>query len=113
VKGWLTIGGVRLGQPAELAKPLTALMLARVLTARRESPKSLIDLWKPALVVGVPWLLIMAQPDLGFRDRVHRHPVRDAVLGRHPVAHAGAAREPRGEPDRVFSVPLWGRGSSR
>jgi len=36
-----------------------------VLTARRESPKSLIDLWKPALVVGVPWLLIMAQPDLG------------------------------------------------
>ena len=65
VKGWLTIGGVRLGQPAELAKPLTALMLARVLTARREPPKSLVDLWKPALVVGVPWLLIMAQPDLG------------------------------------------------
>lgn len=65
VKGWLTIGGVRLGQPAELAKPLTALMLARVLTARREAPRSLVDLWKPALVVGVPWLLIMAQPDLG------------------------------------------------
>lgn len=65
VKGWLTIGGVRLGQPAELAKPLTALMLARVLTAERELPKSLVDLWKPALVVGVPWLLIMAQPDLG------------------------------------------------
>ena len=65
VKGWLTIGGVRLGQPAELAKPLTVLMLARVLTMRREAPKSLVDLWKPLLVVGVPWLLIMAQPDLG------------------------------------------------
>src|SRR5688572_5076915 len=40
-------------------------MLARVLAARREPPKSLLDLWKPALVVGVPWLLVMAQPDLG------------------------------------------------
>ena len=65
MKGWLTVGGVRLGQPAELAKPLTVLMLARVLTATREQPKSLVDLWRPALVVGVPWLLIMAQPDLG------------------------------------------------
>lgn len=65
MKGWLTIGGVRLGQPAELAKPLTVLMMARVLTQRREAPKSLLDLWKPLLVVGVPWLLIMAQPDLG------------------------------------------------
>lgn len=65
VKGWLRIGGVTLGQPSELAKPLTVLMLARVLTSQREMPKSLVDLWKPVLVVGVPWLLIMAQPDLG------------------------------------------------
>jgi rod shape determining protein RodA len=65
VKGWLTVGGVRLGQPAELAKLTTALMLARVLTSRSEPPRSLIDLWKPALVVAVPWVLIMLQPDLG------------------------------------------------
>jgi rod shape determining protein RodA len=65
VKGWLTIGGVRIGQPAELAKLTVVLMLARVLAARKEAPKSLLDLWKPALVVGGPWLLIMAQPDLG------------------------------------------------
>jgi rod shape determining protein RodA len=65
MKGWLTIGGVRLGQPAELAKPLTALMLARVLSQRTEEPKSLLELWRPLLVVGAPWLLIMAQPDLG------------------------------------------------
>jgi rod shape determining protein RodA len=65
VKGWLTIGGVRLGQPAELAKLTTALMLARIMTQGSEPPKSLLDLWKPALVVGAPWLLIMAQPDLG------------------------------------------------
>ena len=38
VKGWLTIGGYRLGQPAELAKIGVVLMLARVLSARREAP---------------------------------------------------------------------------
>ena len=64
-KSWLTIGGVRIGQPAELAKITVVLMLARVLASRREPPKSLLDLWQPALIVGIPWLLIMAQPDLG------------------------------------------------
>jgi rod shape determining protein RodA len=64
-KSWIAVGGVRLGQPAELAKLTVVLMLARVLAANREAPKTLLELWKPALVVGVPWLLIMAQPDLG------------------------------------------------
>ena len=62
---WLAIGGIKIGQPAELAKIAVVLMLAKVLAARRDAPKSLIDLWQPALVVGIPWLLIMAQPDLG------------------------------------------------
>jgi rod shape determining protein RodA len=64
-KSWLAIGGVRIGQPAELAKITVVLMLAHVLAARRESPSSLLDLWKPAIIVAVPWLMIMAQPDLG------------------------------------------------
>jgi rod shape determining protein RodA len=64
-KSWIAIGGVRLGQPSELAKVTVVLMLARVLAERREPPHSLLDLWKPALVVLVPWLLIMGQPDLG------------------------------------------------
>jgi rod shape determining protein RodA len=64
-KSWIAIGGVRLGQPSELAKVTVVLMLARVLAERREPPRSLFDLWKPAVVVLVPWLLIMAQPDLG------------------------------------------------
>lgn len=65
VKGWLTIGGHRLGQPAEIAKLATTLMLARVLAAQREIPRSLLDLWRPLVIVGIPWLLVMAQPDLG------------------------------------------------
>jgi rod shape determining protein RodA len=65
MKGWLTIGGTRIGQPAELAKLATTLMLARVIAAQRDVPKSLLDLWKPLVVVGIPWMLVMAQPDLG------------------------------------------------
>lgn len=65
VKSWIAIGGVRLGQPSELAKVAMAMMLARVLAERREPPRSLLDLWKPAAVVAVPWVLIMMQPDLG------------------------------------------------
>ena len=36
-KSWLAIGGVRLGQPSELAKIAVVLMLARVLAARQSS----------------------------------------------------------------------------
>ena len=63
--GWLTIGGHRLGQPAELAKLTVVLMLARVLSQNRVAPKSMLELWKPMLVAGAPLLLIMAQGDLG------------------------------------------------
>src|SRR5205085_5797999 len=60
-----TIAGHRLGQPAEFAKLAVVLMLALVLSKNREAPKSMIDLWRPGLIVGIPWLLIMKQPDLG------------------------------------------------
>ena len=63
-KSWLAIGGFRIGQPSELAKITVVLALAKVLSTFKEPPKSLLELWKPALVVGVPWALIMKQPDL-------------------------------------------------
>ena len=64
-KSWLVVGGFRLGQPSEVAKLTVVLMLGKILAGSREAPKSLIELWKPALIVGVPWVLIMGQPDLG------------------------------------------------
>ena len=64
-KSWLAVGGVRVGQPSEIAKVTVVLMLAKMLSNQRETPKSLLDLWKPALVVGIPWAIIMLQPDLG------------------------------------------------
>lgn len=65
VRGWLTIGGIRIGQPSEVAKLATTLMLARVLSVQRDGIRSIVELWRPLAVVGVPWLLVMAQPDLG------------------------------------------------
>ncbi|MEP6733036.1 MAG: rod shape-determining protein RodA [bacterium] len=64
-KSWLAIGGIRIGQPSELAKITVVLALAKVLSTFKEPPRSLLELWKPALVVGIPWALIMKQPDLG------------------------------------------------
>lgn len=62
---WLSIGGHQIGQPSELAKVATVLMLARFLSSRKEAPRSLWDLIGPALIVGVPFLLVLKQPDLG------------------------------------------------
>lgn len=64
-KSWLAIGGMRIGQPAEFAKLVTVLMLARHLSSLKEPPRTLRDLWPSALIIGLPFLLVMAQPDLG------------------------------------------------
>jgi rod shape determining protein RodA len=62
---WLSVGGHQIGQPSELAKVATVLMLARFLSGRKEPPRSLGDLIAPSLIVGVPCLLVLKQPDLG------------------------------------------------
>lgn len=62
---WLTIGGVRLGQPSELVKLSTILMLARWFAARREAPQALRDLLTPILIAAIPALLVLAGKDLG------------------------------------------------
>jgi rod shape determining protein RodA len=64
-KSWVCIGGSTVGQPAELAKIAVVLMLAKVLSGRGEAPKALVELWQPTLVMIVPWLLIVLQPDMG------------------------------------------------
>lgn len=64
-RSWIEIAGVRIGQPAELAKLATVLFLARYLTSRREPPDSLRALIPACLIAGVPMLLVLKQPDLG------------------------------------------------
>jgi rod shape determining protein RodA len=64
-KSWISIGGHRIGQPSEFAKIAVVIMLAHVLSQRKEPPASLLELWKPLVVMGIPCLLILKQPDLG------------------------------------------------
>src|SRR5262249_6415609 len=64
-QSWITIGGHRLGQPAELAKVAVILMLARWLAALREPPTTLRQLIMPLLIAGVPFGLVVLQHDLG------------------------------------------------
>jgi rod shape determining protein RodA len=64
-KSWLSIAGRRFGQPAELAKLATILMLARWLAGLREAPSTLRDLIVPGLIAGLPCVLVLKQPDLG------------------------------------------------
>ncbi|MSR01971.1 MAG: rod shape-determining protein RodA [Gemmatimonadetes bacterium] len=64
-KSWLAIGGVRIGQPVELAKIGAILLLARHLSGLRQPPQTLVDLVRPGLIALGPFLLVMLQPDLG------------------------------------------------
>lgn len=57
-KSWLSFGPVSL-QPAELAKFATALAVAKFMNGYGFKIKSLKDLLIPALLVGVPFLIIM------------------------------------------------------
>ncbi len=64
-RSWIAIGGVRLGQPAELAKLAAILMLARHLGLRREPPGTLRELLPSCAIVAIPFVLVGLQPDLG------------------------------------------------
>jgi rod shape determining protein RodA len=64
-KSWLAIGHTRLGQPVELAKLATILMLARWFSSRREAPTTIRGLAAPIAIAALPALLVLGQPDLG------------------------------------------------
>jgi rod shape determining protein RodA len=61
---WIVIGGVRL-QPAEFAKIGILLALSRYLSAKTLSLGKITSFIVPALLIVVPFSLIIKQPDLG------------------------------------------------
>lgn len=63
-KSWFVIGGFQL-QPAEFAKPITALALAILLTSHNYQMRKFLNLVKALVIIGLPPLLILLQPDLG------------------------------------------------
>ena len=67
---WLDLGFIRL-QPSEFMKPAIVLVLARFYELL---PAGAIRqwgaIWPAALLIGVPWALILIQPDLGTATMV-------------------------------------------
>jgi rod shape determining protein RodA len=64
-KRWLDLGFV-VFQPSEVMKPLLMVALARYLSQEgRDERLRLRDLWVPALIVAVPTVLVLLEPDLG------------------------------------------------
>ncbi len=64
VRSFLALPGFRF-QPAEAAKLATVMMLARVLAKRESPPQYLRDLLLPGILVAIPLLLVLLQPDIG------------------------------------------------
>jgi rod shape determining protein RodA len=63
-KSWFVIGGFQL-QPAEFAKPITALALANLLTSHNYNISKFWHLVKALAIIAAPPMLIILQPDLG------------------------------------------------
>ena len=62
---WLDLKIIRL-QPSELMKPAIVLVLARLYDMMPAAEiRRFSAIWPAALLIGVPFLLVMAQPDLG------------------------------------------------
>lgn len=62
---WVKLGGFTF-QPSEFMKPLVALMVARhIQNDSRTDARSLIDLVIPFVIMGIPMVAVMLQPDLG------------------------------------------------
>ena len=61
-QSWINIGGFYV-QPSEFAKLGAVLLLAMVLS--RHPVERPVDLVRPAALIGLPWLLVFIQPDLG------------------------------------------------
>lgn len=61
-QSWINIGGFYV-QPSEFAKVAAILLLAGVLS--RYPVERPVDLVRPMAMIGLPWLLVFVQPDLG------------------------------------------------
>jgi rod shape determining protein RodA len=67
---WLDLGFIRL-QPSEFMKPAIVLVLARFYDLLPAGDiRRWRAIWPAALLIGVPWALVLVQPDLGTATMV-------------------------------------------
>lgn len=64
-KSWILIGGIGGIQPSEFVKVTTSLALARLISTYGFTFKSLSGYLKTGAILGLPMLIILAQPDVG------------------------------------------------
>ncbi|HHS50616.1 MAG TPA: rod shape-determining protein RodA [candidate division Zixibacteria bacterium] len=64
IRRWLHLG-IFTFQPSELAKPAVALVLARFLYDRKKEIRSIKTIALAAIVIIIPFVIVMSQPDLG------------------------------------------------
>ncbi len=62
---WIRIGGSTHFQPSEWVKLILILAMAKYFSEARQRDASVSDIFKAGMLVGVPMLLVLAQPDLG------------------------------------------------
>ncbi len=93
---WLDLGFIRL-QPSEFMKPAIVLVLARFYELLPPGEiRRWRAIWPAALLIGVPWALILVQPDLGTATMV--------LLGGVTLMFVA------GVPLRVFLIPAAALG---
>jgi rod shape determining protein RodA len=64
-KRWIRIPGVGLFQPSEWVKIVLIIALARYIASLNQRDVTWPDIFKAALIAGIPFLLVVKQPDLG------------------------------------------------
>ena len=62
---WIRIPGIGLFQPSEWMKLVLVVALARFISSLNQRDMTWLDILKAGLLVGIPWALVMKQPDLG------------------------------------------------
>lgn len=88
---WLDLGFIRL-QPSELMKPVIVLAVARFYDLLPASEiRRWSAVWPPALLIGVPALLVLVQPDLGTALMICAGGITVAFLAGLPLRLFGGA----------------------
>jgi rod shape determining protein RodA len=64
-KRWLRLPGIGLFQPSEWMKLVLILALAQYVSSLNQRDVTWSDIFKALAIVGIPWVLVMKQPDLG------------------------------------------------
>src|SRR5882724_8366351 len=64
-KRWIRLPGIGLFQPSEWVKLVIVVAVARYISSLSKSDMTWPDIIKAGLIVGVPFLLVVKQPDLG------------------------------------------------